>query len=213
MTIVAKKRKVGNEMNKNLLTGIILIVVLLIVVVGGYFILNADDKKDAADEHLSEGKILVVYYSATGSTKKVATQIAENLNADLFEIEPTNVYTSEDLNWNDENSRVTKEHEDESLRNVQLKNTKVDNWDNYDTILIGYPIWWGIAAWPVNTFVKDNNFSGKTVIPFYTSASSGLGQSGKLLEDIANGGNWLEGHRFNSSASSSDIKAWTDSLK
>ena len=84
---------------------------------------------------------------------------------------------------------------------------------NYDTILIGYPIWWGVAAWPTNTFVKDNNFDGKTVIPFCTSASSGLGESGDLLAKEADTGNWLEGHRFSSNASESDIKSFTDSLK
>lgn len=80
-------------------------------------------------------------------------------------------------------------------------------------MLIGYPIWWGIAAWPVDTFVRDNNFDGKVVIPFCTSASSGLGQSGNLLADEANSGDWQEGHRFSSSASDSDIENWTSSLK
>lgn len=160
-----------------------------------------------------ESKILVVYYSAQSHTKSVAEKIAKNLNADIFEIVPQEPYTSDDLNWSNDNSRVSKEHNDESLRDVKLKNTKVDNWENYDTVLIGYPIWWGIAAWPVDTFVKANNFEGKKVIPFCTSASSGLGQSGSLLEKEANSGNWLNGHRFSSSASDSDIKNWTDSLK
>ncbi len=79
--------------------------------------------------------------------------------------------------------------------------------------MIGYPILWGIAAWPVDTFVKENNFDGKTVIPFCTSASSSLGQSGKLLEEEANSGNWLDGHRFSSSASDSDVQSWVDSLE
>lgn len=78
--------------------------------------------------------------------------------------------------------------------------------------LIGYPIWWEIAAWPVDTFVKANDFSGKTVIPFCTSSSSGLGQSGELLREKANSGNWIEGHRFSSNPSDSDVKTWTDSL-
>ena len=102
---------------------------------------------------------------------------------------------------------------DKSLRNVELKTTKVDDFDSYDTVLIGYPIWWGIAAWPVDTFVKNNDFTWKTVIPFCTSASSGLGQSGKLLEDEAGSGNWQEGHRFSSSALDSDIKTFTDNIK
>ena len=126
---------------------------------------------------------------------------------------PEEVYTDKDLNWSDNNSRVSKEHADESLRDIKLKNTKVDNWDDYDTVLIGYPIWWGIAAWPVDTFVEENNFDGKTVIPFCTSASSSLGQSGKLLEEEADSGNWLDGHRFSSSASDSDVQSWVDSLE
>ena len=161
----------------------------------------------------SKNKILVVYFSAQNHTKSVAERIAKNLNADIFEIVPEDVYTSDDLNWNNSNSRVSKEHDDESLRNVKLKNTKVNNWEEYDTVLIGYPIWWGIAAWPVDTFVKENNFDGKTVIPFCTSASSSLGQSGELLQKEANSGNWKEGHRFSSSASDSDIQKWTDSIK
>ena len=158
-------------------------------------------------------KILVVYYSAQNHTDAVAKKIAENLNADIFKITPKEEYTSADLDWTDKDSRVSKEHNDESLRNVELETTTVENWDSYDTVLIGYPIWWGIAAWPTDTFVKANNFEGKTVIPFCTSTSSGLGQSGDLLEKEANGGNWQEGHRFKSSPSDSEIKEWTDSLK
>ena len=161
----------------------------------------------------TQKKTLMVYYSAQNHTKTVAEKIAKNLNADIFEIIPEEVYTSNDLNWNDSNSRVSREHNDETLRNVKLTNTKVDNWEDYDTVLIGYPIWWGIAAWPVDGFVKANDFEGKTVIPFCTSASSGLGQSGKLLEQEANSGNWLEGHRFSSSASDAEIQEWTNSLK
>lgn len=175
-----------------------------------------DSKKEEFDNNNKESsskKTLVVYYSATNNTKNVAEKIAKNMNADIFEIVPSEVYTSEDLDWTDNNSRVTKEHEDESLRNVKLKSTKVDNWDSYETVIIGYPIWWGIAAWPVDTFVKANNFEGKTIIPFCTSASSGLGNSNKLLAEESKGGNWLEGHRFNSNASDSDIKEWADSIK
>ena len=159
------------------------------------------------------GKALVVYYSAQGHTQEVAQKIADNLGADIFEIVPTDEYSSDDLDWTDSNSRVSREYEDESLRNIELVSTSVDNWDSYDTVLIGYPIWWGIAAWPVDTFVKVNDFTGKTVIPFCTSSSSGLGQSGDLLEEEANSGNWLEGHRFRSNPSDSDINEWTDSIK
>lgn len=157
-------------------------------------------------------KILVVYYSAQNHTKSVAEKIAQNLGADTFEIVPKDVYSAADLDWTDNSSRVNAEHNDESLRNIELVNTTVPNWSEYDTVLIGYPIWWGIAAWPVDNFVKDNDFSDKTVIPFCTSTSSGLGQSGELLEQMANGGNWQTGHRFSSNPSDSDIKSWTDSL-
>lgn len=174
-----------------------------------------DDDRDNDDKVVSnnESKILVVYYSAQSHTKAVAEKIAKNLNADIFEIVPEKVYTSEDLDWTNDNSRVSREHNDESLRDVKLVSTKVNNWEDYDTILIGYPIWWGIAAWPVDTFVKANDFSGKTIYPFCTSASSGLGQSGNLLKEEANSGNWEQGHRFSSNPSDSDIKNWTDSLK
>ncbi len=175
---------------------------------------NENNENSGTTETSSNGnKTLVVYYSAQSHTKAVAEQIAENLSADIFEIVPKEVYTSNDLNWSDDNSRVTREHEDESLRNVELTTTEVANWEEYDTVLIGYPIWWGIAAWPVDTFVKSNDFNGKTVIPFCTSTSSGLGQSGDLLEEEANGGNWQDGHRFSSNLSDSDIKNWTDSLQ
>ena len=158
-------------------------------------------------------KILVVYYSATGNTDEVAHKIAENLDADIFEIKPVDEYSYDDLNWTNSNSRVSREHEDESLRNVELQSTTVDNWDEYDTVLIGYPIWWGLAAWPVDTFVKANDFNGKTVIPFCTSSSSGLGQSGELLAEEANGGNWLEGQRFRENPSDSDINNFINSLQ
>ena len=169
------------------------------------------DKSDT--ETKSGSKILVVYYSAQNHTKSVAEKIAKNLNADIFEIVPEEVYSSDDLDWTNSNSRVSREHDDESLRDVKLKNTKVNNWEEYDTVLIGYPIWWGISAWPVDTFVKANNFDGKKVIPFCTSASSGLGQSGKLLQKEANSGDWQDGYRFSSNPSDSDIQKWTDGIK
>ena len=157
-------------------------------------------------------KVLVVYYSATGNTKDVAEQIAQITGGDLFEIEPTQPYTDDDLNWTKDDSRVTKEHEDESLRDVELVSTTVDGWDSYDTVYIGYPIWWGIAAWPVDNFVKANDFTGKTVIPFCTTASSGIGDSGKLLEEMTGTGDWKDGERFKGGASESDIRSWIDGL-
>lgn len=158
------------------------------------------------------GKTLVVYYSASGNTERVAKDIAEAAGADLFEIVPTEVYTSEDLNWTNSDSRVSREHDDESLRDVPLTTTEVPDWDSYDTVFVGYPIWWGIAAWPVDTFVKNNDFTGKTVIPFATSSSSGMGQSGSLLADMAGTGEWQEGQRFSSGVSSDDVQSWVNGL-
>ena len=158
------------------------------------------------------GKTLVVYYSASGNTERVAKDIAEAAGADLFEIVPTEVYTSEDLNWTNPDSRVSREHDDESLRDVPLTTTEVPDWDSYDTVFIGYPIWWGIAAWPVDTFVKNNDFTSKTVIPFATSSSSGMGQSGSLLADMAGTGEWQEGQRFSSGVSSDDVQSWVNGL-
>lgn len=165
-----------------------------------------------AGETASGSNVLVVYYSATGNTAEVAQYIADSTGGDLFELEPVNPYTSDDLNWTDDNSRVNQEHEDESLRDVELVADTVDNWEQYDTVFIGYPIWWGIAAWPVDGFVEANDFSGKTVIPFCTSSSSGLGESGQLLADMAGTGDWQEGQRFRSGASQEDVQSWIEEL-
>lgn len=129
-------------------------------------------ESEASQKETLTGKTLVVYFSATGNTESAANYIAQATGGDLFELEPAEPYTDEDLNYNNDNSRVSREHEDESLRNVELVADTVENWDDYDTVFIGYPIWWGIAAWPVDSFVEANDFTGKTVIPFATSALS-----------------------------------------
>ena len=139
--------------------------------------------------------------------------IAAATNGDLFELEPAEPYSDADLNWTDDNSRVVREHDDESLRDIELVSDTVENWDSYDTVFIGYPIWWGIAAWPVNGFIETNDFTGKTVIPFCTSSSSELGESGEMLAEMAGTGDWQEGQRFRSGASESDVTAWVESLE
>ena len=171
---------------------------------------NEQQTQDAgtAPSTTGTGKILVAYYSAQGHTKRVAEAAANELGTDLFEIVPTEIYTDDDLNWTNESSRVTREHDDESLRDVALAKTTPDNWADYDTVLVGYPIWWGIAAWPCNHFATDNDFTGKKVVPFCTSSSSGLGQSGKLLADAAGSGDWQDGQRFSSGASDSEVRSW-----
>lgn len=154
----------------------------------------------------------MVYYSATGSTKEVAGYIANTVGGDIFEIVPVEPYTSGDLDWTDDTSRVNREHDDPSLRTVELVSNTVDNWDSYETVFIGYPIWWGIAAWPIDSFVTANDFTDKTVIPFCTSTSSEFGESGQLLVDMAGTGVWSDGQRFPSNASEKNVTDWVNGL-
>ena len=167
------------------------------------------DTDDTAPEG---GKVLVVYYSASGNTARVANDIAAAAGADVFEIVPAEPYTSDDLNWTNQSSRVSVEHDNPDARTVELVSTEVSDWDSYTTVFIGYPIWWGIAAWPVDGFVSANDFTGKTVIPFATSSSSGMGQSGELLSQLAGTGDWQSGQRFSSGVSASDVQSWVSSL-
>ncbi len=173
----------------------------------------AETPADTAEATAPEtGKVLVVYYSASGNTARVANDIAEAAGADVFEIVPVEPYTSDDLNWTNQSSRVSVEHDNPDARTVELVSTEVPDWDSYSTVFIGYPIWWGIAAWPVNGFVSANDFTGKTVIPFATSSSSGMGESGALLAQLASTGDWQVGQRFSSGASASDVQDWVNGL-
>lgn len=175
---------------------------------------NTEAEKSSSENpnQISDRKTLVVYYSATGNTKEAAEYIASATGGDLFEFVLAEPYSDEDLNWNDENSRVVYEHDNPGERNVPLVAATVDNFNEYDTVFIGYPIWWGIAAWPVNGFIEANDFTAKTVIPFCTSASSDLGDSGNLLKEAAGTGNWLEGKRFSSGVSETEVKEWVKTL-
>ena len=173
---------------------------------------NNEENNNTTTTTSANSKTLVVYYSAQTHTRRVAERIAKNLNADTFEIVPEDVYSEDDLNWTNSNSRVSKEHNDESLRDIKLKSTSVPNWEDYDTVILGYPIWWAIAAWPTDTFVKANDFTGKTVIPFCTSYSSGIGQSDKLLKNEAKGGDWKSGQRFYQDVDLSEVDKWTNGL-
>lgn len=175
----------------------------------------SSDDNAAGSETQSAGSTLVVYYSATGNTEKAAGSIANLTGGDLFELVPTEPYTSEDLTWTDPESRVSTEHDARAAGEtvtVDLEQITPDNWDNYDTVFIGYPIWWGEAAWPVDGFVQGNDFTGKMVIPFCTSSSSGLGESGTLLAEMAGTGDWLEGQRFSSGVSGDDVETWLNAL-
>ena len=177
---------------------------------------NAEPQRTAQSRQdggtAASGNVLVAYFSASGNTARVAQDIAGATGGDLFHLEPADPYTDEDLDWTDASSRVNAEHEDESLRDIELVSASVDNWDDYDVVFIGYPIWWGIAAWPVNAFVTANDFTGKTVIPFCTSSSSSIGDSGALLADMAGTGDWLGGERFPSGADESAVGDWVAEL-
>ncbi len=143
-------------------------------VLRNYFTVSAPEQPSTPDT--ADANALVVYFSATGNTEEVAGHIADALEADTFEIIPAEPYTSDDLNWNDPDSRVVYEYENPDARGVALASDTVENWEDYDTVFIGYPIWWGVAAWPVSSFVEANDFTGKTVIPFCTSSSSDPGR-------------------------------------
>lgn len=174
---------------------------------------ETDTEESLEDTESAEGKTLVVYYSATGNTEEAANYIAAATGADTLELVPVEPYTDEDLNYNDDSSRVVYEHDNPDARAVELVESTVSDWESYDTVFIGYPIWWGIAAWPVDGFIAANDFTGKTVIPFCTSASSGLGESGELLAEAAGTGNWLEGIRFSSGVSETDVQTWLEGLE
>lgn len=155
-------------------------------------------------------KVLVAYFPATNTTKGVASRIADALNADLYEITPAIPYTSADLNYNDSSSRSSIEMNDPNSR--PAISGSINNMEKYDIVFIGYPIWWGEAPRILNTFVESYSFSGKTVVPFCTSASSGVGSSARNLEHLSSGGQWLSGTRLNGNASSSDIVRWINDL-
>ncbi len=161
---------------------------------------NAESAADTTENTSTEnGKTLVVYYSASGNTKDVAEKIAKITDGDLFEIEPKEPYTDDDLDWTNDDSRVSKEHDDESLRDVELVSTTVDNWETYNTVYIGYPIWWGEAPHIVYTLVENINLRGKTVVPFCTSLSSGVGESASHLKKnarISSKRDWKSGQNF-----------------
>ena len=173
------------------------------------------DEPETPEEPEEDG-VLVVYFSATGNTENVAEYIADYTGGDIFELVPADPYTSADLRWTDDNSRVVREYEAKqagTLQTVQLIEDTVENWAEYDTVFLGFPIWWYEAAWPVYDFVESNDFTGKMVYTFCTSSSSGLGNSTQVLADMAGGsGNWQDGRRFSSGASRSTVESWLEGL-
>ena len=174
---------------------------------------NSQNSGNNESTKKGNGKVLVVYFSQTGTTEGVAKIIGETTGADLFKLEPKNPYSEADLNWSDKSSRVNREHDNPNNRNIELKNVNVPNFTSYDTVFIGYPIWWREASWVLDEFVKKNDFTGKTVIPFGTSMSTGDGNSGNRLKNLTNTGNWVAGQRFSSSYSEEEVVNWVKGLK
>ncbi|MBQ3264581.1 MAG: flavodoxin [Ruminococcus sp.] len=169
---------------------------------------NAETEAEtSAEDNATDSGILVVYFSATGTTKGVAEQIATVTGADTYEILAAQPYSEADLNWNDSNSRTTIEQNDKTVR-PEIGSEQI-SFDGYSTIYIGYPIWWGEEPRIMDTFVESYDFTGKTVIPFCTSGGSGIGSSGDNLEANAGSGRWLEGERL---SASSDIMGWINGL-
>ena len=157
-----------------------------------------------------EGGTLVVYFSATGNTQAVAQTIADSLNADLYEIVPEDPYTEEDLDWNVADSRVNVEHEDPDFRPAIAGG--VPDLSGYDTVFIGYPLWWRQAPNIVWNFVESSDLAGKTMIPFCTSMSDGIGTSGETLAAMAPDATWLAGERFGESLDEASVVQWVESL-
>ncbi|MDR0908956.1 MAG: NAD(P)H-dependent oxidoreductase [Spirochaetaceae bacterium] len=156
-------------------------------------------------------KTLVAYFSCTGNTEKVAKALADVVTGDIYRIEPEKPYTNEDLNWHDSSSRSSIEMNDRSSRPAIAG--KVDGMAKYDTIFIGYPIWWGQAPRIISTFLERDDFSGKTLIAFATSGSSGMGNSEDLLKaSCSKEAKWLPGRRFASGTSAASLKQWVNGL-
>lgn len=171
----------------------------------------SENKSKETDAHdVQKSKVLVAYFSATNTTKGIAEHIANGLSADIYEIVPEDPYTDADLDYNDNNSRTTIEMNDPDVR--PAISGSAENMEQYTTVFIGYPIWWGEAPRIINTFVESYDFSGKTIVPFCTSGSSSIDSSATNLEQLTSGARWLSGRRFNGSDSQDTVMEWVNSL-
>ena len=162
-----------------------------------------------SDMNTNSKKTLVAYFSATGTTMEAATKLAKVANADLHEIVPETLYTPADLNWQNKSSRSSVETADKSSRPAIAN--KVENMEQYDTVFVGFPIWWYIAPTIINTFLEQYDLTGKTIVPFFTSGGSGAGETLKYLKPSAPGANWVDPKNLNYMGEA-EIKSWIDSL-
>ena len=212
-------------MNKKV---IVLIVAIAIIAVGGivFWFMNSNSNKSESktnninekskvnknennDNETSNGKVAIIYFSATGTTRKVAGLIENTTGGDLIEIEPKDEYTDNDLNYNNDNSRANKEQNDSKARPEIQNNIETDS---YDVIYLGYPIWWGDVPKIILTFLDTNDLSGKKVIPFCTSGSSSISESLDTLKNYNKDINWTNGKRFSSSTTQDEINEWVNSI-
>lgn len=154
---------------------------------------------------------LVAYFSATGTTARAAKALADAADADLFEIEPAEPYTSADLNWNDRASRSSREMDDESSRPVIA--SAVENLDGYDTVFVGFPVWWYVEPRIIDTFLESYDFSGKTIVPFATSGGSGLGRAPQRMQQIAAGSTVTGGRMLNGRQNADELRSWAESVR
>ena len=152
------------------------------------------------------GKTLVAYFSASGVTEGISKRLADAIGADLFEIKPEQPYSKADLNWQDKQSRSSIEMGDRNSRPVIAE--KLENMGQYNTVFVGFPIWWYREPSIIDTFMESYSFEGITIVPFATSGSSGMGDSSKNLQELAKGAKVVEGKRFGNSASADELKSW-----
>lgn len=171
---------------------------------------NSTDMENTDNQDVQDHKVLVAYFSATGTTKGVAEHIANGLNADIYEIVPEEPYTDADLDYNDNNSRTTIEMNDPDAR--PAISGSVENMEQYDIVFIGFPIWWYVAPTIINTFLESYDFSGKTIVPFATSGGSGMGKTNEKLAPSCPGAILMKGKMLNGSLSQEELKAWVRSL-
>ena len=188
----------------------IFVSVLIVAIVGTIFLLksNNDGGNVMADTQTkSNKKVLVAYFSATGTTARVADKLAKATGADLFEIKPAQPYTSADLDWTNKKSRSSVEMDDRNARPAIAN--KVSDMSKYDVIFVGFPIWWYREPSIIDTFMESYDFSGKQVVPFATSGGSGMGDSGSIMQKLAPKAKVDSGKRFSSGVSEKDLKDWT----
>lgn len=171
---------------------------------------NTTENQNTENDEAGQSNVLVAYFSVTNNTKRVAQSISDYIGSDIYEITPSDPYTSADIDYNDQNSRTSIEMNDPGAR-PEISGS-VDNMYKYDVIFLGYPIWWSEAPRIINTFLESYDFSGKTIVPFCTSGGSGIDGSVSSLKNSVSGAEWKSGMRFSSSASEKEITDWVNGL-